>query len=31
VVGYEVEEAGALPQMVTQVRELAAPIRSLAV
>jgi hypothetical protein len=31
VVGYEIEEAGALPQMVTQIRELAAPIRSLAV
>src|SRR5258708_6847281 len=30
-VGYEIEEAGALPRMVTQVRELTAPLRSLAV
>jgi hypothetical protein len=30
-VGYEIEEAGALPRMVTQVRELSAPPRSLAV
>ena len=25
-VGYEIEEAGALPRMVTQVRELTAPL-----
>ena len=30
-VGYEIEEAGALPRTVTQVRELTAPLRSLAV
>jgi hypothetical protein len=30
-VGYEAEEPGALPSAATQVRELAAPLRSLAV
>jgi hypothetical protein len=30
-VGYEIEEASALPRTVTQVRELTAPLRSLAV
>jgi hypothetical protein len=29
-VGYEIEEAGALPRMVTQVRELTAPVAALA-